>query len=73
MIDLSAMGSPNVVKICIGLEEMGLPYTVHPVDVFGEEQFKPEFLRAFSDPKAYILLIIDNERPLSERITAAQP
>jgi hypothetical protein len=21
-----------------------LPYTVHPVDVFGEEQFKPEFL-----------------------------
>jgi GSH-dependent disulfide-bond oxidoreductase len=46
MIDLYAMGSPNVVKICIGLEEMGLPYTVHPVDVFGEEQLKPEFLRA---------------------------
>jgi hypothetical protein len=23
MIDLYAMGSPNVVKICIGLEEMG--------------------------------------------------
>jgi glutathione S-transferase len=46
MIDLSAMGSPNVVKICIGLEEMGLPCTVHPVDVFGEERFKPEFLKA---------------------------
>ena len=44
MIDLYAMGSPNVVKIYIALEEMGLPYTVHPVDVFGEEQFKPEFL-----------------------------
>ena len=41
MIDLYAMGSPNVVKIYIALEEMGLPYTVHPVDVFGEEQFKP--------------------------------
>jgi hypothetical protein len=25
------------------------------------------------DPKAYIPLIIDNDRPLSERITAAQP
>ena len=45
MIDLYAMGSPNVVKIYIALEEMALPYTVHPVDVFGEEQFKPEFLR----------------------------
>jgi GSH-dependent disulfide-bond oxidoreductase len=33
MIDLYAMGSPNVVKIYIALEEMGLPYTVHPVDV----------------------------------------
>ena len=45
MIDLYAMGSPNVVKVYIALEEMGLPYTVHPVDVFGEGQFKPEFLR----------------------------
>jgi len=45
MIDLYAMGSPNVVKIYIALEEMGLPYTVHPLDVFGEAQFSPEFLR----------------------------
>jgi len=36
MIDLYAMGSPNVVKIYIALEEMGLPYKVHPVDVFAE-------------------------------------
>ena len=42
MIDLYAMGSPNVVKIYIALEETGLPYTVHPVDVFGEAQFSPE-------------------------------
>jgi glutathione S-transferase len=48
MIDLYAMGSPNVVKVYIALEEMGLPYTVHPVDVFGEGQFKPEFLRQVS-------------------------
>src|SRR5260370_14369211 len=45
MIDLYAMGSPNVVKIYIALEEMALPYAVHPVDVFGEAQFSPEFLR----------------------------
>ena len=41
MIDLYAMGSPNVVKIYIALEETGFPYIV-PVDVFGEEQFKPQ-------------------------------
>ncbi len=34
MIELYGMGSPNVVKIYIALEELGLPYNVHPVDVF---------------------------------------
>src|SRR6266568_1315550 len=61
MIDLYAMGSPYVVKIYIALEEMGLPYTVHPVDVFGEAQFKPEFLRL--DPNAKVPVIVDHEGP----------
>src|SRR6185437_5004167 len=39
MIDFYAMGSPNVVKIYLALEELGLPYTVHPVDVFGGKQY----------------------------------
>jgi len=61
MIDLYAMGSPNVVKIYIALEEMGLPYTVHPVDVFGEEQFKAEFLRL--NPVAKVPVITDQDGP----------
>src|ERR1700674_1937727 len=61
MIDLYAMGSPNVVKIYIALEEMGLPYTVHPVDVFGEAQFSPEFLRL--NPNAKVPVIVDDEGP----------
>ena len=61
MIDLYAMGSPNVVKIYIALEEMGLRYTVHPVDVFGEAQFKPEFLRL--NPNAKVPVITDQEGP----------
>jgi GSH-dependent disulfide-bond oxidoreductase len=61
MIDLYAMGSPNVVKIYIALEEMGLPYTVHPVDVFGEEQFRPEFLRL--NPVAKVPVITDHDGP----------
>jgi GST-like protein len=61
MLDLYAMGSPNVVKIYIALEEMGLPYTVHPVDVFGEEQFKPEFLKL--NPNAKVAVITDHDGP----------
>src|ERR1700736_3668162 len=61
MIDLYAMGSPNVVKVYIALEEMGLPYTVHPVDVFGEGQFKPEFLRL--NPVAKVPVITDHDGP----------
>ena len=34
MIELYGMGSPNVAKVYIALEEMALPYRVHPVDVF---------------------------------------
>jgi GST-like protein len=58
MIDLYAMGSPNVVKIYIALEEMALPYT-HPVDVFGEAQSSPEFLRL--NPNAKVPVIVDSE------------
>ena len=61
MIDLYAMGSPNVVKIYIALEEMGLPYTAHPVDVFGEAQFSPEFLKL--NPTAKVPVIVDPEGP----------
>jgi len=61
MIDLYAMGSPNVVKIYIALEEMGLPYTVHPVDVFAEKQFSPEFVKL--SPSAKVPVIVDSEGP----------
>jgi GST-like protein len=55
------MGSPNVVKIYLALEEMGLPYRVHPVDVFAEQQFSPEFLRL--NPNAKVPVIVDPEGP----------
>jgi GST-like protein len=61
MIDLYAMGSPNVVKIYIALEEMGLAYTIHPVDVFGEQQFSAEFLQL--NPNAKVPVIVDSDGP----------
>jgi GSH-dependent disulfide-bond oxidoreductase len=55
MIDLYAMGSPDVVKIYIALAEMGLSYTMHPADGFGEEQFKPEFLKLNPNAKVPVI------------------
>lgn len=61
MIELYGMGSPNVVKIYIALEELGLPYTVHPVDVFTGKQFDPAFLKL--NPLAKVPVIADSDGP----------
>ena len=44
MIDLHYWPTPNGHKITIFLEEAGLPYTIHEVDIGKGDQFKPEFL-----------------------------
>ena len=44
MIDLFHWPTPNGHKITIFLEEAGLPYRLHPVDIGKGDQFKPEFL-----------------------------
>ena len=49
MIDLYTWTTPNGRKVSIALEEFGLPYTVHPVDIGKDEQFKPEFLNRLDD------------------------
>ncbi len=43
-IDLYYWPTPNGWKITVALEEMGLPYTVHLVDIGKGEQFAPDFL-----------------------------
>jgi GST-like protein len=61
MIKLYGMGSPNVVKIYIALEELGLPYEVAPVDVFTGKQFDAEFLKL--NPNAKVPVIVDGDGP----------
>ena len=43
-IDLYYWPTPNGWKVSIMLEECGLPYTVHPVNIGKGDQFRPEFL-----------------------------
>ncbi|MHB8424685.1 MAG: glutathione S-transferase N-terminal domain-containing protein [Gammaproteobacteria bacterium] len=44
-IELYYWPTPNGQKITICLEETGVPYTLHPVDIGNGDQFRPEFLR----------------------------
>jgi len=67
MITLYGMGSPNVVKVYIALEELGLPYTVQPVDVFAGKQFDEAFLKL--NPHAKVPVIVDSDGPGAQPYT----
>jgi len=60
-IDLHAFDTPNGRKISVALEEMGLPYRVHVVDITKGEQFAPAFARI--SPNHKIPAIIDPDGP----------
>jgi GST-like protein len=60
-IDLYYWPTPNGWKISIALEEMGLPYNVHLVNIGAGEQFEPEFLKI--GPNNRMPVIVDPEGP----------
>jgi GST-like protein len=59
VIDLYTWTTPNGRKVSILLEELGLPYTVHAVDINKGEQFQPSFLAI--SPNNKIPAIVDQE------------
>ncbi len=61
MIDIYSWPTPNGHKIHIMLEETGLPYRVHGVNIRTGDQFKPEFLKI--SPNNRIPAIIDHDGP----------
>ena len=63
MIDLYTWTTPNGRKASILLEELGLPYTAHAVDISKDEQFKPEFLKI--SPNNRIPAIVDRDTGIS--------
>src|SRR5665213_3514253 len=60
-IELCTWNTPNGRKISAALEEMGLPYNVHTVNISKGEQFKPDFLKI--SPNNRIPAIIDPDGP----------
>jgi GSH-dependent disulfide-bond oxidoreductase len=61
VIDLYTWTTPNGRKASIMLEEVGLPYRVHPVDLSRDQQFEPNFLAI--SPNNKIPAIVDNDAP----------
>ncbi|MEW6689713.1 MAG: glutathione S-transferase N-terminal domain-containing protein [Pseudomonadota bacterium] len=61
MIDLYTWSTPNGRKVSIMLEECGLAYRVHPVDIGKGDQFRPEFVSL--SPNSKIPAIRDADGP----------
>jgi GST-like protein len=71
MIDLYSWPTPNGHKVHIALEELGLPYTVHAVDIGEGDQFKPEFLKI--SPNNRIPAIVDHGRRAAALMSLFNP
>jgi GST-like protein len=63
MIDLYTWGTPNGQKVSILLEELGLDYTVHPIDILTGEQHAPAFIAI--NPNGKIPAIVDSDGPIT--------
>jgi len=59
MIELYTAPTPNGHKISIALEELALPYRVHPVNILSGEQRKPEYVAL--NPNGRIPTIVDTD------------
>jgi GST-like protein len=67
MIDLYTWATPNGRKVSIMLEELGLQYCSHPIDISKNNQYSVEFIAI--NPNSKIPVIVDNDGPYGEPIT----
>ena len=69
MIDLYTWTTPNGRKVSILLEELGVEYNVHPIDISKDEQFAPDFLKIA--PNNRIPAIVDHDTGIQMMETGA--
>ena len=70
MIDLYAAGTSNGMRARIALEECGLAYTLHPVNLAKGEQKSASFLAM--NPNGQIPVIVDSDGPGGTKVTLSQ-
>jgi GST-like protein len=66
MIELYTWATPNGRKISIALEELGLPYRVHKIDITKGDQRSPEFTKISPNQKIPAIVDIDTGISLME-------
>jgi GSH-dependent disulfide-bond oxidoreductase len=66
MIDLYTWSTPNGRKVSIMLEECGLEYRAHAINITKDEQFKPDFLKISPNNRIPAIIDGDNGRSLFE-------
>lgn len=66
MIDLYTWTTPNGRKVSILLEELGVAYTAHAIDIGADDQFRPDFLKISPNNKIPAILDHDNGMALME-------
>ncbi|KGT88748.1 glutathione S-transferase [Erwinia typographi] len=69
MIDLYAFATPNSIKVLIALEELGIDYVLHSVNVRNDEQKTAEFLAL--NPNGKVPVLVDTQSP-SERLVLTE-
>ncbi|MBI3506976.1 MAG: glutathione S-transferase N-terminal domain-containing protein [Proteobacteria bacterium] len=67
MIELYTWTTPNGRKASVMLEELGLAYNVHKINIGKDEQFTPEFLAI--NPNNRIPAIVDTDGPGGKPLT----
>ena len=66
MIDLYTWSTPNGRKVSIMLEECGLPYRVHPIDIGKDQQFASDFLSISPNNKIPAIVDADSGQSVFE-------
>ena len=70
MIDLYAFPTPNSIKVPILLEELGLPYAYHAINVRAGEQKSPDHLAR--NPNGKVPVIVDRDGPGGAPLTVVE-
>ena len=70
MIDLYAAGTSNGMRARMALEECGLPYTFHRIDLTKGEHKTPQFLAM--NPFGQIPVLVDSDGPGGKPVTLHQ-
>lgn len=70
MLELYTTNTPNGQRAVVVLEELGLPYTMHKLDILAGEAKKPEFMKI--NPHGRLPVLIDPQGPGGTPITVTQ-